>query len=661
MTSLSTFITAYDDAALIAAASKGVVLRASKDAAGGKIRITASDGASARLVVDGETVDLSAKGVSASRCTCPATGLCRHIVGAMIFLRGASEVQLAPAEAKPAIVDTEPTRETVDRPEEAPASSPEPAAQMATFTKEEIERYAAADWSRALALAETRPEISGVGSRVVRFPDKGESVTFPPGRPLADALYKGPRTSRRRVVTAAAALALAREAGQSLPESEAGAAKQSVAADSRLLDLVQGALAEAVVALATGLTAPARDRLFSVAITARAEAIPRLAAELRVLSPRLDPIALRRAEETPVQVLADMARTYALAEALRRSPGDPTLTGVLSRSFGPAGSRNMILLGGEHWRSPSGARGFSMVLLDPERGSFHRATEARGAGADLTFRPEALWHQPVWLAGSPDGLIGRRLHFADAVMADDGALSLNQRSTSGELASLQDLEAAGVVVRDWGLLTGVMKAALGEGLRRRPGDAFSLVAPTKVESLGFDGLSQSLLWTWRDASGAGLTIKLSESMEDLEATASRVEAGLVALSPSGEARLLSLWLRGEARPYALQARRPTKPKVWQRVVSRVASRVAPRPMTMVTDLDGLELFLDRALEAVLVRLRQRHGTWPLPLLHEAEALGLSRIRSAMRMTEAGLTSRQALQLAYLLALGLEFSIPSATR
>ena len=87
MSRLADFLATLDEAALIAAANKGILIRARKDAGGGKVALTAQDDTTASLQMDAETITLDAKGLAACRCTCPAPGTCRHQVAAILFLR----------------------------------------------------------------------------------------------------------------------------------------------------------------------------------------------------------------------------------------------------------------------------------------------------------------------------------------------------------------------------------------------------------------------------------------------------------------------------------------------------------------------------------------------------------------------------------------------
>lgn len=625
MSALLEFLASYDAAALIAASSKGVVTRAEKDAATGKVSLDAQENGEARLTLGREAVTLTAKGLNACRCTCPATGTCRHIVAAILFLRDN-------AGTKPANV----------------ADNAEPQIGQPGFTLGEVERFARGDWPHALALTEARAEILPGTSPVIRFTETGERVTFPGGQPLSEALFKGPRGTRRRRVIAAAALVLLRQSGIALPEHVAPAPRTR-AVDFRLLELAQTALRQAALALASGQVLAAGNRLFTIAISARAEAVPRLAAELRGLSERLDPDRLRHAEDRPELLLMAIARSYALTEALRHSPDDTVLTGKLSRSFSPQGQRKLICLSAEHWHTPSGARGFSIILFDPESGRFHSATEARAAGTDPLFSPERLWHQGFWNIGTPPSFSGHEILFDDLLMAADGAISLTQTARLGTVTSLACLREHEAVIRSREELSSYRSRERGVGLRRKSGQVFALVSPKETAIPEKDAIRQVNSWTWFDETDDPLTLILPpEARPGSEPV--EVELGLVAIGGPNSLRLLAVWPAGADRPLSLQNQHlPQRQPGWRKALSNQIPHPMPPSSRRGPIQDPLGRWFDRATEAVLIRLAQRAGEWPPALIREAEALGLHSIGNLLRASETGpLSPEMALRLAYML-------------
>ncbi len=616
MSALGEFLSSLDEAALIAAANKGVVIRARKDAGSGKVAVADEDDRAARLNVDAETVVLDAKGLTACRCSCPAPGLCRHQITAILFMQG-----------------------------RAPVASPKepPAADAPELTLEEVERFARADWPLALALTEEPFRIETGLSRSVRFPETGESVTFLAGRPLAEALFKGPRSSRQRRVVAAAALILLRDAGIPLPDFIA-ADPTRAAATPRLLDLAQAGLRQAVSALASGQVIEAGNRLFTVAISARTEAVPRLSGALRGLSERLDPDRLRRAEDRPEAILGALGTAYALAEALRGAPDDPRLTGVHARSFTAHGPRELICLGAEDWTTDAGARGFTTILMDPETGAFHRATDARGAGIDPIYVASQQWQAMIWTAGRAADLAGKRLSFPDLAMAADGALSLTQSARIAEPAPLAKLLAMPSIIGDWDTLWDYVLEQAGRGLRRMRGEALALIRPAQTDDPVFDPLNQTDLWPWLDSQGTALHLALPETARHFRLHPPAL--GLVALGAGARPRLIAYWHTDRDTPISLR-----NPEERWRRRQGPAQDTTPKPVIRSPAQippDNLDRWFDRLQEAILLRLGQRTAGWRPDLLIDAETLGLDLIGSALRVTEdAPLTPDQALKLAWL--------------
>ena len=629
--SLARFIAAMDEPALLAAGSKGLLVRAKKDVEAGRV-----GGAGPELDVAGETVTLSDKSLEAARCTCPATGVCRHIIAAVLFLRGGDAPRSeagapAPEEAAPA------------------ASAPPPA-----FPMDEIESFAGAEWPRAVAHAETGHSDDGPGTVTVQFEETGESVAFARGQPLRQAIYKGPRDSRRRMAVAAAALVLAAARGEDLPET---AARAGPSADPETLKQARAAIEAAAVALSAGTLDAARDRLFAAAISARAEAIPRLAAEMRGASRRMDPAALRRAEETPVSLLAALARTHALTLALDAAPDDPALCGVLARSFAPSGRRELAMLGAEWWETPAGAKGFTAVFADLDSGAMHRAVHARAAGTDLGFNPQSGWRLPLWSLAPPQKIGAERIVLPDAALAPDGGLGLNQRAEWADArASLDDLEQAGAATRSLEALIARIEGQIGLGLRARPGEGYAVFRPAKVHPPSYDPFAQQTVWGWEDEAGQVLELNLPGNGEwsDLLAPLVReIRGGLVALRPGRpRGRLISVWT-GQAGPLSLQFERLPKVGKMSGMLDRFRGRVEQaigKPQAAPTGpMDPLQLLVERALEGTLAGLTGAAGL-PDPIQSDLRTLGLSVIEGLDRdWREGGGTAAGALRLAYGLA------------
>ncbi|SFJ67322.1 SWIM zinc finger family protein [Jannaschia pohangensis] len=620
MTALAQMLATWDEAALTGLVSKGIVIRAGKDAATATIRDRSDGGAT--VVTGGATVSVTAPDLRAARCDCGTPFPCRHVIAAVIALR-----MTAPASTG------EPSPSATEVPD---------VIDIATLPFSDIKTFAGTDWSRALALTGEAAQITGDTTRAVTFPETAETVTFPVGLGLKQALYKGKSASRTRMAVAAAALVLARASGRDLPEVTVENA--TARADPQTLDRIEAALGEAAVALSAGALPQAATRLFTLAISTRAEAVPRLAAELRGLSRRMTDEALRRADETPEKLLLALGRTHALTRALRFNPEDPALVGTLARSFAPSGPMDVIYLGSESWRTLAGARGLTSVFVNPATGTIHRATEARAAGTDLTFEPRQSWSTPLWGLMPPSRMKGRLLHLPDAALAPDGGLGLTQKATDAGEGG----EVAGIT--SWADLRPAFDAQMGRGLRQRPGEALLLLTPKTTDAPVFDPYAQRWVWTWQDAEGVAVDLRLPTDMLSdprlLDPLTRRVTRGLVALAPGGAMRLMSLWLGGSAAGhYVLQFDTLPKPVGWTALVDRIRDKVAAPAARPPAPPDPLRLALDRAAEAVLASLTRPNAPRPID---QTRAIGLARIAEGLDSLDG--TAATALPTAYLLAL-----------
>ncbi len=134
LTRLRPALAALDDEALAALANKGLVRRARKDLEQAPGEIVAADDEGLQVRIGAETVDVPANPVQAS-CTCPAGGVCRHILAALILLRETAE-PTPPGEAVP---------------------SPDAAAELMAIDDETLQRLA----GKARCAARRRPWAKG--------------------------------------------------------------------------------------------------------------------------------------------------------------------------------------------------------------------------------------------------------------------------------------------------------------------------------------------------------------------------------------------------------------------------------------------------------------------------------------------------------------------
>ncbi|MBO6636296.1 MAG: hypothetical protein JJ937_17435, partial [Parvibaculum sp.] len=383
--SLDAMLAAHDETALEAVANKGLVRRAQKDVSKGVLDVLERAEDRAVLSVETQTVELTSDGPKRASCTCPANTVCRHIIGAMLFLRDSS---LADGEQANSNFAT--NERTVG------AASDQPAivrAELSALPPEAVSKFAGADLQKALEFAAQHQgaTITDQGATsIVRFSDELGTVTFIAGQGLQGAISKGPK-SKTRLLVAAAALLLRRAEGVALPELEEASgissSTASIQLDTAYLNDVLIGLENALTAVMSGTPELAEETLFDLAISARAQAAPRLSSELRRLTKSAHLAREHHIDFSPEAYLQASANTYALVNALIKSPGDNRLTGVLRRNYQPREDLTLMMLGAYMWKAESGARGLTVLGYSSSTREWYSTTNARAAGADPTFTP----------------------------------------------------------------------------------------------------------------------------------------------------------------------------------------------------------------------------------------------------------------------------------
>src|SRR5262245_42481550 len=91
LTRLRAIVKTLDDDALASLANKGLFRRAQKDLEAVRPQIVATEPTVVRLQVADAIVEIPELPAK-SKCSCPATGICRHILSALVYLRDDPEL-----------------------------------------------------------------------------------------------------------------------------------------------------------------------------------------------------------------------------------------------------------------------------------------------------------------------------------------------------------------------------------------------------------------------------------------------------------------------------------------------------------------------------------------------------------------------------------------
>ena len=506
--SLTAKIAAHDDAALEGLASKGVLRRARRDLENGRAEVSAQDSAHATVVADGQTVVVDERGPSSAVCTCSAAGICRHIVLAILALRESDD------QAEPI---NQSARDEVCR-----------------LTEAALQKFAGADWSRAITIAASDElvTVDDVGqSIVVALPELDASVTFIAGQGLKEAAYKGART-RKRLLTTVAAVAVRAQSGVSADVSRQEATRPAIAGG--FIDDAQSVIERAVAAVIPGRSAMAYDLLLDLAISTRAEALPRLSAELRGLARQARFAHRRDVHFEASQFLRHAARSYALCEALRTGGDDSVLTGIVRRDYQPRDALTLWLLGASKWRSASGAKGATCHGYSPAENCWFTVSDGRAAGTDPGFVASTAYCSSLWGSGTMEALIGHEVTLPGPQAAADHSLSLHSYSQPAQSGASLDVRAvlgSDAAFDDWDALQRHVSGCSGEGLQRRVRPIAAVLVPRRFVGFGFNDVEQIYEIEVADVSRNSIVMSIPGSEHDaalyLKRSARKIKALLV--------------------------------------------------------------------------------------------------------------------------------------
>lgn len=398
---------AYDDDTLAALANAGLLRRAAKDVEAGKVQ-WAEQGADGGVVeADGQRVQLDARGPQKAQCECPAPGICKHILGAALWLRA-----MEPGAA---------TGDATASPESEADATSSPAAGPNADPLAEVRALQAPALFKQAGVAAVRRAVQALpcgiewrvqgGTLVIDLPDLAATCRYVAGAGYEGMVSEVPVRERKAVHLIALA-ALRQALGEPLPLPEgmapAAAAEQPTAAlgerERAFLAQVEAMLHELLTGGLSHVSEQASARLLALNMSARGEGLPRLAALLRNLGGMVDGLVRRDHRMQERDALSLMSSIQALCDALR-APAEgqeaaertAALRGRVRRAFDETTALELQPLGAHWWQTLGGARGLTLAFWDLEGQRLLQAVLARPDGSDTGFTRHSAWAiHAVW-------------------------------------------------------------------------------------------------------------------------------------------------------------------------------------------------------------------------------------------------------------------------
>ena len=515
---LAALVAAFDDAAWEALASKGLLRRARKDLEKGLvIEIVEETAGTLEIKVSPFQVSIPVAGPAKASCTCPAGGICQHILAAGLYL----QMQSAPATAKP-------------------AQSPEVIRdEVASYSSDRIKEWAgAADYRAGVLLLEKNslpPTIEYNDTVLIRLMPGAVEARFVAGGGLDGMIFASTKDKRVAVATF---LALRRSLGFEV----AAAPKQSTLVDlsgtprsrQEILSSAKMVLEDAITVGLSHVSPSTADRLLTLSVSAQGANLPRVSLALRTLSDEVNSLLRReaRADESRLFLLA--ARVYALMEAIEKGPEDPSpeFAGVSRAQYVDVPEMELIGVGAYPWQTGSGYRGLTVLFWSSQTREFLSWSEARPANQQFDPRQRFFGEGPWEGSQSPRQVASSHLKLRNGRRTLKGRISGSKKTTALVLSAScpGTLDFGNRLFTSWNSLSQYVHNQQPLGLRDpNPLDMIVVLEPSAFGLRAFDRPAQTFTWEIYDEQDQMLVLSLpfrewhSEAIKVLEALAPPME------------------------------------------------------------------------------------------------------------------------------------------
>jgi hypothetical protein len=481
-------VSGFTDASWEALASVGLLRRARKDLERLKVEVDGEAEGSLQINVSPFVVSMPSSGPANAKCSCPAQGVCQHILAAGLFLQslhieGGPPIEIATQDS----IRTE----------------------VSLLTSEVLKSWAGiTDYRKGLNLFEKNsltPVIEYEETVVIRLMPSGIEVRFVPGGGLDGMIL--PKSQGKRAGIAAL-LALRNSLGFEIPQSAAQQSLVELSGTPRtkkeILDSACAVLEEAVTVGLSHSSQVIVQRLITLAVSAQGAQLPRVALALRTVADEVKSILRREARANEDRLLMLMARVYALMDAIRTRNDQQTmeLAGSSRGLYVEVPEIEMAGVGAYTWQTGSGYVGLTVLFWANQTKEFISWSYARPEIQRVDARQRFYGEGPWAGTQSPQQVAASTLKLRNARRTANGRLSSSTKTTALVLgATTPDvLEFDNRVFNSWRQLRWYVATKQPLGLREpNPLDMIVVLQPTRFGRRWFDEISQTFNWEAHDA------------------------------------------------------------------------------------------------------------------------------------------------------------------
>lgn len=484
-----------DDTALAALSNKGLVRRARKDVEQRPPEVVGEYEGRLRVAVEEWTVEVAERPAE-SRCTCPANGVCRHVLVALMHLATGGSPR---AEGTKTFCGGE----------------------ILSVGDDELRRWAGSGLvKRALAELATGMVIECEDGMpfVARQPTWNVECRWMPGGGLAGMLCSC-HAADACVHKVVAVLGWQGQQGvRDIAREETALAESGGAPRTReeVRLSVRQALDEMVAMGLCRLSSASQARLKTLATSAHGVDLPRLERLLQGLADEIGAWLRRDAQASSAGILGRAAQVEALNTALEDPK--PPLIGRHRSRYDRVGELDLVGMGARVWRTRSGYAGLTVYFWDRGSGRWNTWTDARPVGTP-GFSPVARFTAPGPWSGSesPARAAAGRFRLVGAWRNPAGRLS-GRESSRMVVMGPPEAGTDGHEISSWSALVPRAWELFGTGLAEQGELAqVVLLRPQAWSGTVYDQVLQELRVGVVDDDGRRLLLALSHTEENRRA------------------------------------------------------------------------------------------------------------------------------------------------
>lgn len=507
----------FDEEAFVALANRGLLRRAQKDLEKQPPVLVEEAADSLTMGVGEHHVRMDARGPGHAQCSCPAGGVCQHILAAALALQH-TEPAAEPATVVPQVAAMEPALES------AADSVAQLHETLLGFGSAELLRHAGKAtyrWAWQF-VQDMEPEqdlrIDGGRNIVIGF--RQPRLTFRYMGGGIESLLGDLSIAQIEKYRVAAVIAYQRAHGMEATPPESAAPRNAaldLGKDHALADTAAGSqessrlrlrqstrqlLGECISLGLSHLSPGIQERYTTLSVWAQGAEYYRLALLLRRLADHVELLLDRAGNADEHRLLDEMALGFALVSALdaaaARGAAPAHLVGRARSRYDEIGSLELIGLGAVPWRSASGYVGLTLLFWSPSEQGFLSCTDARPE-FQRGFNPVARYKAagPWSGLGAPAQATGRRLVLGNAQLNAQGRLSAADKAS----ATLQDFVPADELAQLLRPCARWSELLLQQSLARRsllaeaqPMKEWVVLRPARFGAAHFDPVRQMLVW-----------------------------------------------------------------------------------------------------------------------------------------------------------------------